>query len=71
MCAVCAKNKLNSGAQGVRLQCFHCSFSLTKKNQKVKADAPLAKNDFRSAKMPELAALKQQAFFNASLHSFS
>ena len=30
---------------------FLCSFSLTKNNQKVKADAPWAKNGLRFAKM--------------------
>jgi hypothetical protein len=41
------------------------------KNQKIKADAPLAENDRRSTKMRKLAALRQRAFFNAIRRSFS
>jgi hypothetical protein len=53
-----------SEAQGEVVYVF--SFVLKQKKQKFKATSFLATNYFVSAKTFELAALKQQMFFNAS-----
>jgi hypothetical protein len=42
-----------------------------KKNQKIKADAPLAENKLRYAKMPQTRYAQTVGIFDASLRSFS
>jgi len=41
------------------------------KNQKIKADAPLAENKLRFAKMPQTRYAQTVGIFDASLRSFS
>jgi len=48
---------------------FFFSFVLIQKKQKIKATSFLATNYFISAKIFELATLKQQIFFNARIRN--